>query len=90
MSGAMVLRQSGVSRRASVGVLLVLAFALALFAVSLFSGLAHADAVTTAAASAAGLFTSDGQMSIGSVGSAIVGLAGVAVLFKWIKGMFFS
>jgi hypothetical protein len=50
---------------------------------------AFAD-VTTAAASAASSFTSDGTTAMASVGGAIISLAGVAVLYKWIKGMFFS
>lgn len=50
---------------------------------------AFAD-VTTAAASAASSFTTNGNTALASVGSAIIGLAGVAVLYKWIKGMFFS
>lgn len=49
-----------------------------------------ADQVTAAAASAASTFSSDGNTAMASIGGAIIGLAGVSVLYKWVKGMFFS
>jgi len=67
------------------------AFILGLF--SIMAGmlpLAHADAVTGAAASAAQTFSSDGSTAIGAIGAAIIGVAVIAVLFKWVKGMFFG
>ncbi|MBN8776749.1 hypothetical protein [Thiomonas arsenitoxydans] len=51
---------------------------------------AFADAVTTAAASAASTFSSDGNQAMGAIGAAIIGVAVIAVLFKWVKGMFFG
>lgn len=51
---------------------------------------AAGDAVTTAAASAAQTFSSDGSQAIGAIGAAIIGVAVIAVLFKWVKGMFFG
>lgn len=46
--------------------------------------------ITTVAASAASSFTTNGNTALASIGAAIVGLAGVAVLYKWVKAMFFS
>ena len=46
--------------------------------------------VTTAATTAASTFSSDGTGAIVAIGTALIGLAGVAVLFKWGKGMFFG
>lgn len=34
--------------------------------------------------------TGDGTTAITAVGSALIGLAGVAVVFKWIKGAIFG
>ena len=51
--------------------------------------LALAD-VTTVAASAAQSFSANGNTAMASIGGAIIGLAGVAVLYKWVKAMFFS
>lgn len=53
------------------------------------AGMSFAD-VTTVAASAASSFSSNGNTALASIGAAIVGLAGVAVLYKWVKAMFFS
>jgi len=49
-----------------------------------------ADGLTSAAASAASTFSSDGDTALASIGGAIIGLAGVAVLYKWVKAMFFG
>lgn len=51
--------------------------------------LAFAD-ITTVAASAAQSFSSNGNTALASIGGAIIGLAGVAVLYKWVKAMFFG
>ncbi|MHB1881328.1 MAG: hypothetical protein ACYCPA_03820 [Acidithiobacillus sp.] len=44
----------------------------------------------TAATAAAASFTTSGDTAIDAIGTAIIGLAGIAVLFKWAKGMFFG
>jgi len=49
-----------------------------------------ANEVTAAAASAASSFSANGNTALASIGGAIIGLAGVAVLYKWVKAMFFS
>lgn len=51
--------------------------------------LAFAD-ITTVAASAAQSFSSNGNTALASIGGAIIGLSGVAVLYKWVKAMFFG
>ena len=45
---------------------------------------------TAAATSAASTFTSSGDGAISAVGGALIGVAVVAVVFKWVKGMIFS
>lgn len=45
---------------------------------------------TAAATSAASTFTSSGDGAIAAVGGALIGVAVVAVVFKWVKGMIFS
>ena len=49
-----------------------------------------AGVVTTAATTAAATFTSDGTGAITAIGIALISLAGIAVLFKWGKAMFFG
>jgi Ca2+/Na+ antiporter len=45
---------------------------------------------TTAATTAASTFTSDGTGAVVAIGGALLGLAGIAVVFKWAKAMFFG
>jgi hypothetical protein len=54
------------------------------------SAFAADTGITGAAASAASSFSSNGNTALASIGGAIIGLAGVAVLYKWVKAMFFS
>ncbi|MBU2856986.1 hypothetical protein HF289_08895 [Acidithiobacillus ferrooxidans] len=44
----------------------------------------------SAATAAAASFTSSGDTAIGAIGVALISLAGIAVVYKWAKGMFFS
>lgn len=44
----------------------------------------------TAATAAAAAFTASGETAIGAIGVALISLAGIAVVYKWAKGMFFS
>ncbi len=44
----------------------------------------------TAATTAAAAFTSSGDTAIGAIGVALISLAGIAVVYKWAKGMFFG
>lgn len=44
----------------------------------------------TAATNAAASFTSSGDTAIGAIGVALISLAGIAVVYKWAKGMFFG
>ena len=44
----------------------------------------------TAATNAASAFTSSGTTAIDAIGVALLSLAGIAVVFKWAKGMVFS
>lgn len=44
----------------------------------------------TAATTAAASFTSSGDTAIGAIGVALISLAGIAVVYKWAKGMFFG
>jgi len=61
-------------------------------AVALVSGLAMTSpafaAVDVTAATTS--ITTDGTVAITAVGSALIGLAGVAVVFKWVKGSIFG
>ncbi len=43
-----------------------------------------------AATAAAASFTSSGDTAIGAIGVALISLAGIAVVYKWAKGMFFG
>lgn len=52
----------------------------------LSSGLASAAIDVSAATTA---LTTDGTSAITAVGMALIGLAGVAVVFKWVKAAFF-
>ncbi|MDE1226130.1 major capsid protein [Vibrio aestuarianus] len=45
-------------------------------------------AVDTTAATTA--ITTDGGKAIGEVGNALIGLAGLAVVYKWVKGAIFG
>jgi uncharacterized membrane protein YbhN (UPF0104 family) len=44
----------------------------------------------SAATAAAASFTSSGDTAIGAIGVALISLAGIAVVYKWAKGMFFG
>ena len=44
----------------------------------------------TAATNAAASFTASGDTAIGAIGVALISLAGIAVVYKWAKGMFFG
>ena len=48
---------------------------------------AHAAVDVTAATTA---ITTDGGTAIAAVGGALIGLAGTAVVFKWVKGAIFG
>ena len=39
---------------------------------------------------AVGTLVSDGTIAIGAVGMGLITLAGVAIVFKWVKAAFFS
>lgn len=39
---------------------------------------------------AVGTLVSDGTVAIGAVGMGLITLAGVAIVFKWVKAAFFS
>lgn len=64
----------------------VLALGALLAPVAAFAG----TGATAAATSAASEFTSSGDGAIAAVGGALIGVAVVAVVFKWVKGMIFS
>ncbi|WP_159357273.1 major capsid protein [Vibrio parahaemolyticus] len=53
----------------------------------LFLLLAMADVDVTAAT---GVITTQGSAAIGSVGQALIGLAALAVVYKWAKAAFFG
>lgn len=53
----------------------------------LMSSSAFAAIDVTAATTA---LTTDGSAAITAVGTALVGLAGIAVVFKWVKGAMFG
>jgi hypothetical protein len=44
----------------------------------------------SAATAAAASFTSSGDTAIAAIGVALISLAGIAVVYKWAKGMFFG
>lgn len=44
----------------------------------------------TAATAAAASFLTSGTTAIAAIGTALITLAGLAIVFKWAKGMFFS
>lgn len=54
---------------------------------SLVSSAAMADVDVTAAT---GVITTQGSAAIGSVGQALIGLAALAVVYKWAKAAFFG
>ena len=54
------------------------------------AAMAAGTPATTAATTAAASFTSDGTGAITAIGGALLGLAGIAVVFKWAKAMFFG
>lgn len=51
------------------------------------SSISHAAIDVTAATTA---ITTDGSAAISSVGQALIGLAGLAVVFKWVKAAIFG
>lgn len=57
------------------------------FASFLVAGLASAAGEADAAVT---LISTDGTAAITAVGGALIGLAALAVVFKWIKGAIFS
>lgn len=59
----------------------------ALALLSIIPGLAAAAIDVSAATTA---ITTDGTAAITAVGGALIGLAGVAVVFKWAKGAIFG
>lgn len=54
---------------------------------TVFSGLASAAIDVTAATTA---ISTDGTAAITAIGGALIGLAGVAIVFKWAKGAIFG
>jgi hypothetical protein len=54
---------------------------------ALFANAANAAVDVSAATTA---ITTDGTAAITAVGGALIGLAGVAVVFKWVKGAIFG
>ncbi len=44
----------------------------------------------SAATAAAASFTSSGDTAIAAIGGALIALAGLAIVYKWAKGMFFG
>jgi hypothetical protein len=65
------------------------AYALALTGLLFAAGSASAE-VPAAVTSAASTLTTDGVSAISAVGAAMLTMAGVAVLFKWVKATFFG
>lgn len=57
------------------------------FATSMMSGAVMAAGEADAAVTA---ITTDGTAAISAVGGALIGLAALAIIFKWIKGAIFS
>lgn len=58
-----------------------------LLATSALASSAFAEIDVSAATTA---LTTDGSAAITAVGTALVGLAGIAVVFKWVKGAMFG
>ena len=81
----MELLQKGRALAVKVGA--AVSLGLATVGVALASGTGPA---TTAATTAAASFTSDGTGAVTAIGGALLGLAGIAVVFKWAKAMFFG
>lgn len=54
---------------------------------SIVSVASHAEIDVTAATSA---ISGDGGTAIAAIGTALIGLAGTAVVYKWVKGAIFS
>ena len=44
----------------------------------------------SAATAAAASFTSSGDTAVGAIGVALISLAGISVVYRWAKGMFFG
>ncbi|WP_330109950.1 major capsid protein [Methylophaga thalassica] len=59
----------------------------ALLGTSVYVSVANAAVDTTAATTA---ITTDGGAAITEVGTALIGLAGLAVVYKWVKGSIFG
>lgn len=64
-------------------------FASTLVAVSLASSVASAAGSVDASAVISQI-SGDGTAALTGVGGAIIGLAGIAVVFKWVKGAIFG
>lgn len=60
---------------------------IAIAALTILSTPAFAEVDVTAATTS---ITNDGTAAISAVGGALIGLAGVAVVFKWVKGAIFG
>ncbi|WP_422450444.1 MULTISPECIES: major capsid protein [unclassified Endozoicomonas] len=58
-----------------------------ILATSAMASSAFAEIDVSAATTA---LTTDGSAAITAVGTALVGLAGIAVVFKWVKGAMFG
>lgn len=54
---------------------------------SIISVASHAEIDVQAATTA---ISSDGGTAIAAIGTALIGLAGTAVVYKWVKGAIFS
>lgn len=61
-----------------------------LFALSLVSTSVFATGGGIDVTAATTTITTDGTAAITAVGGALIGLAGVAVVFKWVKGAIFG
>ena len=58
-----------------------------LLGTSAYLSVANAAVDTTAATTA---ITTDGGAAIAEVGAALIGLAGIAVVYRWVKGAIFG
>jgi len=63
-------------------IMLAMAFMMAFLSVPAFAAIDVSAATTS--------ITTDGTAAITAVGGALIGLAGVAVVFKWVKGAIFG
>lgn len=60
-----------------------------LFGLALMFGFTVANAAIDVSAATTSI-TTDGTAAISAVGAALIGLAGVAVVYKWVKGAIFG